>query len=51
MAGRESVIRFIHNNWLASNGTGQKNKMEAKMVITSPRLQDSKKITAFLILF
>src|SRR5690554_5818032 len=50
IAGNESVIKLIHNIWVGNRGTGQKNNTDRKIAITSPRLQDNKNITDFLIL-
>ena len=47
-AGRESVIRLIQRIWLDFSGDGRPISTAANMVRISPRLEDSRKTTDFL---
>jgi len=49
-AGKLSVTKFNHNNWIGSSGTGNFNNILAKTKNISPILQDNRKNTNFLIL-
>ena len=50
MAGSESVTKFIHNNWIASNGDFIPNTNPKNIVTISPILVEIKKCIAFFIL-
>ena len=41
-AGKPSVIRLIHNNWIGTSGAGQPAIAAANMSNTSPALQESR---------
>ena len=48
-AGRESVIRLIHRIKLAFKGLGNPAMIVTSIVMISPRLEESRKSTDFLI--
>ena len=50
MAGSESVTKFIHNSWIASNGDFIPNTNPKNIVTISPILVEIKKCIAFFIL-
>ncbi|MNJ49439.1 hypothetical protein D3C77_446690 [compost metagenome] len=45
MAGNVSVTRFTQRIWVARSGNGQKNRIDARMATTSPKLQAKRKVT------
>nr|WP_304412023.1 hypothetical protein [Pontibacter sp. BAB1700] len=49
-AGMESVSRLIQRSWVAIKGASQPIISVMNMATTSPRLQDSRKSTAFRML-
>ena len=44
------MIRLIHRIWLAFRGDGREKRIAKNMVMISPKFDESRKITVFLML-